>query len=152
MRAVLVSIGLLLVVTWIAVGLAHDGHDHGTPTLEGSWIAERAERDGKPATDVIGHRLTLTRERFEIASQDGERLFSGTIEVDTRATPARIDFVHAAGVPGGSTWKGIYALGSDTLTICDNAPNVEAPRPVRFAAPAGSGYVLINFVRTSVAP
>jgi hypothetical protein len=47
----------------------------------------------------------------------------------------------------GKAWKGIYALDGDTLTICDNAPNLDKDRPVAFEAERGSGYVLITFVR-----
>jgi hypothetical protein len=35
-----------------------------------------------------------------------------------------IDFEHTEDALKGKTWKGIYVLDSDTLTICDNAPNL----------------------------
>jgi len=47
----------------------------------------------------------------------------------------------------GKAWKGIYALDGDTLTICDNAPNLNKGRPAAFDAKTGSGYVLITFKR-----
>ena len=34
--------------------------------LQGSWNATKAERDGKAADDVVGHRLSFTGQRFEI--------------------------------------------------------------------------------------
>jgi hypothetical protein len=36
-------------------------------------------------------------------------------------------------------------LDADTLTICDNAPNLDNGRPAGFEAKSGSGYVLITF-------
>jgi hypothetical protein len=39
----------------------------------------------------------------------------------------------------------IYALDDDTLTICDNAPNLDERRPTAFEAKSGSGYDLITF-------
>ena len=39
--------------------------------LEGAWTATRAERDGKAAHDLMGHRLSFTGNRFEIRSKDG---------------------------------------------------------------------------------
>jgi hypothetical protein len=36
--------------------------------LEGTWIATKAERDGKAADDVVGHRLSFTGNRFQIQS------------------------------------------------------------------------------------
>ena len=42
---------------------------------------------------------------------------------------------------------GIYVLDGDTLTVCDNAPNLDKGRPTAFEATSGSEYVLITFKR-----
>ena len=55
--------------------------------LEGSWNATRAERDGKAADDVVGHRLAFAGNRFEIRSNDGKTLYAGTFRTDPRAKP-----------------------------------------------------------------
>jgi hypothetical protein len=89
--------------------------------LQGSWTATKAERDGKAAEDVV-------------------RLEPG-------AKPAAIDFDHTEGTLKSKAWKGIYALDGDTLRICDNAPNLDASRPVAFEAKSGSGYVFVTFER-----
>jgi uncharacterized protein (TIGR03067 family) len=68
--------------------------------------------------------------------------------VDPSAKPAAIDFEHMEGALKGNAWKGIYALDGDTLTICDNAPNLNKGRPAAFEAKSGSGYVLITFKRS----
>ena len=34
-------------------------------TLEGTWTATKAERDGKAADDVVGHRLSFAGDRFQ---------------------------------------------------------------------------------------
>jgi uncharacterized protein (TIGR03067 family) len=116
--------------------------------LQGTWTATQAERDGKAADDVVGHRLAFTGNRFQIQSKDGQPLYAGTVRVDPRAKPAAIDFEHAEGVLKGKVWKGIYALDGDTLTMCDNAPNLDKGRPATFAATSGSGYVFITFKRS----
>ena len=67
--------------------------------------------------------------------------------MDASAKPAAIDFKHTDGLLKGKTWKGIYALDGDTLTICDNAPNLDKGRPAALEAKSGSGYVLITFKR-----
>jgi len=113
--------------------------------LQGTWTATKAERDGKAADDVVGHRLAFTGNRFQIRSKDGKPLYAGTIRVDPSAKPAAIDFEHTEGTLKGKAWKGIYALDGDTLTICDNAPNLDKGRPAAFEAKSGSGYVLITF-------
>jgi len=115
--------------------------------LQGSWTATTAERDGKAADDDVGHRLYFTGNRFQIQSKDGKLLYAGTVREDPSAKPAAIDFEHREGVLKGKTWKGIYALGDDSLTTCDNAPNLDKGRPTVFEAKSGSGYVLITFKR-----
>jgi hypothetical protein len=42
--------------------------------LQGAWTATQAERDGKAADDVVGHRLSFTGNRFQIQSKDGKPL------------------------------------------------------------------------------
>ena len=114
--------------------------------MEGAWTATKAERDGKAADDVVGHRLSFTGNRFEIRSKDGKSLYAGTVRMDPGAKPAAIDFENTKGDLKG-VWKGIYALKGDTLVICDNAPNMDKDRPAAFEAKSGSGYVCVTFAR-----
>jgi uncharacterized protein (TIGR03067 family) len=118
------------------------------PTLTGSWTAIKAERDGKAADDVVGHRLAFAGNTFKIDAKDGQRLYAGTVVKDARQKPASIDFRHRGGVLNGKTWKGIYVFDGGRLTICDNAPDLKKGRPTAFEAKTGSGYVLITFERT----
>lgn len=118
-------------------------------SLQGTWAATTAERDGKAADDVIGHRLSFSGNRFQIESKGGKLLYEGTFRVDPGAKPAAIDFEHTAGDLKGKVWKGIYTLDGDTLTTCDNAPDLAKGRPAAFEAKRGSGYVLIAFKRVS---
>ena len=118
-----------------------------TAKLDGTWRAVAAERDGKSATDVIGHRLTLARGKFTITrGRDGKTLYAGTYKTDPAKRPAQIDFDNTnAGLKGN--WKGIYELDGVALKTCDNAPDTGKPRPNTFAAPAGSGHIFIAFTR-----
>jgi uncharacterized protein (TIGR03067 family) len=106
-----------------------------------------AEREGKAADDVVGHRLSFIRTRFQIQSNDGKSLYQGTFRVYPGSKPAAIDFEHTAGDLKGKVWEGIYTLEGDTLTICDNAPDLAKGRPAAFEAKPRSGYVLIAFKR-----
>ena len=115
--------------------------------LQGTWTATKAEQDGIADNAVIGHRLSFIGNRFQIHSKESKSLYSGTVRVDPSARPAAIDFEHTDGELKGKEWKGIYALDGDTLTTCDNAPNLEKGRPAAFEAKGGSGYVLITFKR-----
>src|SRR5262249_8115977 len=49
--------------------------------LQGTWTATKAERDGKAADDVVGHRLSFTGMRFQIQSKDSKPLYAGTVRV-----------------------------------------------------------------------
>jgi uncharacterized protein (TIGR03067 family) len=115
--------------------------------LEGTWTATKAERDGKTADDVVGNRLSMAGNRFQIRSKDGKLLYEGTFRVDPSTKPATFDFEHTEGALKGKAWKGIYALDGDTLTTCDNAPDLDKGRPAAFEAKKGSGQILITFQR-----
>jgi len=117
--------------------------------LEGTSTATKAEREGKAADDIIGHRLSLVGDRFQIRSKDAKSVYAGSFRVDVSAKPAAIDFEHTEGGLRGKAWKGIYALDGDTLIICDNAEDLDKPRPSAFEAKSGSGYILITFKRGS---
>jgi uncharacterized protein (TIGR03067 family) len=113
--------------------------------LDGVWTAVTAERDGKNAIDVVGHKLAFNAGKFRI-TRDGKTLYAGTYKTDLAKQPAQIDFVNTESNLRG-TWKGIFQLDGVTLKICDNAPDMTKPRPKGFAAPAGSGYVFIVSTR-----
>ena len=143
---------LISVVCWLILGTGlvrafAQPTEEAHRQLHGIWTATRAERDGKAAEDVVGHRLTFTGPRFQIQSMAGKPLYAGTVRVDPSAKPAAIDFDHAEGALKGKVWKGIYVLDGDTLTVCDNAPNLERGRPLGLEATSGSGYLLITFQR-----
>jgi uncharacterized protein (TIGR03067 family) len=121
--------------------------DEARKELQGTWTATKAERDGKAAEDVVGHRLSFNGDRFQLRSRDGKPLSEGTFRVDPRTKPAAIDFEHTEGALKGKVWKGIYALDGDTLTTCDNGPNLDKGRPAAFEATTGSGQILITFKR-----
>ncbi len=136
-----------LALAILALPAPADTAEEAQKKLQGTWEATTAERDGKPAADVVGHRLTFSGAKFEIESKDGKLVYAGTFRVDPGAKPASVDFEHSEGALKGKVWKAIYSLDGDTLKTCDNAPDTEKPRPTAFEAKSGSGYVLITFKR-----
>jgi len=144
MHRLILTICLLILGTWFVLSFAQAA-EKAQKNLQGSWTATKAERDGKAADDVVGNQLSFTGNRFRIQSKDGKPLYAGNVRVDPSAKPAAFDFEHTEGELKGKTWKGIYALDGDTLTTCDNAPNLDKGRPAAFEAKSGSGYVLITF-------
>src|SRR5215216_7362347 len=61
------SVGVVAVaLTVVAYGLAFAQPAEDTQKqLEGTWTATKAERDGKAADDVVGHRLSFAGDRFQ---------------------------------------------------------------------------------------
>ena len=140
-----VMCGLILATGLVLAGA---GPAAAQATLQGSWTATKAEHDGKPADDVVGHGLTFTGDRFEIRSKDGRTVvYTGTFRTDQNAKPASIDFVNTEGTDKGKTWAGIFTFDGDTLMTCDNAPDVAKARPTAFEAKSGSGHILVTFAR-----
>lgn len=115
--------------------------------LQGTWVAAMAQRDGKAAEDVIGHRLSFKGLRFEITSRTGKLLYQGTVSLHPDRKPPAIDFKHEGGELKGKVWKGIYALDDKALKICDNGPDPAKDRPTGFTAKEGSGHIVIVFKR-----
>jgi uncharacterized protein (TIGR03067 family) len=136
-----------LILTTSFVPALAQSPDEAQKSLQGAWTATKGERDGKAAADVVGNRISFAGNRFQIQSKDGKSLYAGTVRVDPGAKPMAIDFEHTEGTLKGKTWKGIYALSGDMLTICDNAANLDKSRPIAFDAKSASGYVLITFRR-----
>jgi len=144
--------GTTSAICWLILGIVlvpvfAQTAEEAQKKLQGTWTATKAERDGKAADDVVGHRLSFTGNRFQIRSRDGKPLYKGTFRVDPSTKPAAIDFEQTEGTLKGKSWKGIYALDGDTLTTCDNAPNLDKGRPTAFEARTGSGHILITFKR-----
>ena len=146
MYRLILALCWLILGTWLILPFARAA-DEAQKKLQGTWTATKAERDGKAADDVVGHRLSFSGKRFQIESKDGKPFYAGTIRVAVGVSPATIDFEHTEGTLKGKTWKAIYALDGDTLRICDNAPNLDKARPTAFEAKSGSGYLLITFTR-----
>lgn len=114
--------------------------------LQGAWTAIAAERDGASASELVGHRLEVSGDRFSIAKA-GAVIFAGHVAIVSNAVPGGIDFRIEEGEAKGQSWHGIYKIENATLTICDNAPDTKVERPRDFAAPKGSGYVCLQFRR-----
>jgi uncharacterized protein (TIGR03067 family) len=117
-------------------------------TIQGAWTVVSAERDGKPTTEVAGHRLACSGDTFTI-QREGHTLYRGIYSADAGRKPATIDFFHTEGNLKGRAWKGIYRFEGEALRVCDNAPDMAKPRPTRFSTGPGSGYICIVFKRAS---
>jgi len=138
---------MAVIAVSLAAGLTSAAADtEDARRLQGVWIAVSAERNGRAADDLKGHRLTFQGDRFTIRS-NGKLLYQGTFRADPAKKPATIDFKHTRGQALGKGWLGIFLLEGDVLKICDNADDLARGRPAAFATEPGSGQVLITFKR-----
>jgi uncharacterized protein (TIGR03067 family) len=80
-------------------------------TLQGTWIATKAEQDGKAADDLVGHRLSFMGNRFEIRSKEDKPLYAGTVQINPSTKPATIDFQQNKGGPKGEGLEGNLCCG-----------------------------------------
>jgi uncharacterized protein (TIGR03067 family) len=117
-------------------------------TLQGKWTAVKAEQDGREAVAIVGHRLQFEGDAFSI-QEKGVTIYEGTFNVDASASHDAIDFKHTGDASRGKTWRGIYKFDGDTLTICDNAGDVQKSRPASFETKPTSGLVLVVFKRAN---
>jgi RNA polymerase sigma factor (sigma-70 family) len=89
--------------------------------------------------------------RDEYRPHDGPNdvVFFFKHKLDASARPKAIDLMPVEGPAKGKTLRGIYALEGDEFKICYVSPCVPEPekkaRPSEFAAPKGSGHVLLVF-------
>ena len=114
--------------------------------LHGRWAAVRAQRDAQEAADIVGHHLHFEGDTFGIWDRD-VMIYEGTFAIDASACPPSIDFRHAGESCGGRTWRGIYCIDGDTLTICDDEGDPTKGRPTSFDTGPDSGRVLVVFKR-----
>lgn len=136
---------MLLVVT-LALVLA-DAADREWAQFAGTWQRISTLTDGTttPAARARQFQLVLTRERTYKVHVSGKLITEGTAVLDVAKKPKTVDMTPTTGPGKGVPLLGIYELEGDTYRICYALAG--KPRPTQFAAPAGSGHVLIVYQR-----
>jgi uncharacterized protein (TIGR03067 family) len=99
--------------------------------LQGDWVMESSERDGKPAAaDVVKTFTRTVKDNRYTASwedEEGAHSVSGMFTLDPTKTPKRVDVVLSDGPSKGKTMLGIYQLDGETQTLCVAAPGKDRP-------------------------
>jgi uncharacterized protein (TIGR03067 family) len=135
-------------ITVLVLALLTADPDAPDKALQGTWVVTTAQREGKDAADVVGHRLKIDGDRFEIREGD-KLLFRGTLAIDKSAGKLwQVDIKHSHGDLAGKKWLGVMRVRDDgVLVICDNAVDPEKPRPEALESKPGSGTILLEFRR-----
>jgi len=87
--------------------------------------------------------LTITEDRYVLDTSKGAR--KGTLKIDPTKTPKTVNLTETEGDNKGNTTPGIYEFSGDTRKVCLAPTGKE--RPSEFAAPSGSGNILIVLKR-----
>jgi uncharacterized protein (TIGR03067 family) len=116
--------------------------------LQGSWAMAMFFADGEevPADQVKTGELLIEDEEYR--PKLGATVETATIHLDSAKSPKEIDLTFKGGFQKGKTARGIYKLDDDTLTIC-RGQSTDKNRPTEFAAPAGSGLLLVVWKRAN---
>jgi uncharacterized protein (TIGR03067 family) len=110
--------------------------------IQGEWQAVWLEDDGRiiPAAKVKKTTVTISGESYTL--HQGDHAFSGVItRIDPSAKPAAIDFLRGRGLDRpGKSYRGIYLLEGDELSVCVAPPG--KARPMEIDSRRGTGYWL----------
>ena len=142
--------GLAFIATLLLLGAGQpkkaELKDPGV-ALQGGWSMVLLFNNGEetPAEEAKGGELFVEDDVYR--SKLGATVESSRIKLDPTKSPKAIDFTYMTGFSKGKTFKGIYKIEGDDLTICRGAsPDTE--RPDEFAAPVDSGLVLVVWKRS----
>jgi len=101
-----------------------------------------------PASMFTASRLVITGNRF--VSTGMGAVYEGILELDSSATPRRLNMKFDLGPEKGNTNLGIYELDGDTWRIC--LATHGSIRPSTFDSSSGDGFAFEIFSRFSAGP
>lgn len=120
---------------------------HELEKLQGQWEQTELEDNGiinpPDAHSAPGALTTISGDRFEVVTRDGEVLLAGSFTLDTRTTPKSIIWVDTMGSDAGKQLPASYVLDGDHFTFI--AADEGMPRPLQFSTE--SGQTMRTFVR-----
>ena len=119
-----------------------DYHD-----LQGTWeqisLEDSGELNPADAHSAPGALTTITGDRFEVLTVDGERLLAGRFFLDSTTRPKSITWIDAMGDDAGKALPASYRLEGDEFVFI--AADEGMPRPRTFSTCLGQ--TMRTFVR-----
>lgn len=112
--------------------------------LEGAWVAESIEREGKTATarqaGIV--RFTFAGERLVIRGLHGRtHEETSPFTINMKASPKWLDYTRSTGIKV----LGLYDLDGDRLRVAVRPNGGERPKSLE--SPSGSGILVITLRR-----
>ena len=115
--------------------------------LQGAWeqisLEDSGELNPADAHSAPGALTTITGDRFEVLTVDGERLLAGRFFLDSTTLPKSITWIDAMGDDAGKALPASYRLEGDEFVFI--AADEGMPRPLTFST--GPGQTMRTFVR-----
>ena len=146
-----VVFGIVLTITGPASAQRQKAVASDSATLVGTWRVVSLEADGKPSRpeDVAKITVINTADGGWTILVGGKMVAKGTNELLCESAPKGMDIVvtETSDGPTMRRHQGIYELEQDTRRLCFSGPG--AARPVEFAAPQGSGQILVSLERVA---
>jgi len=114
---------------------------------QGVWQVVSLEVDGNTANEEDAKKIRVINEADGkwVIEAEGKVVARGTSVIDPTKKPKAVDLTPTEGDNAGKTALGIYQFGDDTRKVCLATAGKE--RPSEFAAPSGSGLILVVLKR-----
>ncbi len=112
--------------------------------FEGDWVFTTWEIGGGFLPDLQDTKWSVKGDKYTF--QMGMATEEGTIKLDPAKKPATIDLTITSGTDKGKEQLGIYRIEKDAIVFCLARPG-DKERPKEFAAPEGSGQMLLTIKR-----
>jgi uncharacterized protein (TIGR03067 family) len=156
MQSKLLSLLAFVVVLAFAVGAAPLAPDDRA-SLQGVWIAQSIERDGKPI-EIDGKpanadagsqmRFTFDGDKLLFGGRKDGREDRGNYTIDARKSPKWLDIT----MPNhDGLLLGIYEIKGDELKVCVRHEHSPGGRPAEFSTKPGSELFLYVFKKAKAA-
>ena len=119
-----------------------------TKKLQGTWVCEFFEREGRIDEKAADGRLTIDGENFVIVHDDRVET-RGKIKLHPSNDPMMIDLQIEEGNEAGKAILAIYAWDGEKLKLCAADPR-SGIRPTEFTTMADDSRILIICKRQSL--
>jgi uncharacterized protein (TIGR03067 family) len=140
----------LLIVSITAIGITPVRADEKADlaALQGTWLVQRAVRNGDEAPDVVRDvlRVTISGRTLTIRSADDVTTVEDEVTLDPSKSPAQINLKPVRSKTQAMLF-GIYQIDGETVRLCWTEGG--GPRPTQFASAPGSKVALVELKKMS---
>jgi uncharacterized protein (TIGR03067 family) len=119
-----------LLVLWAMLGISHaeEPAANELKKLQGLWAPQTMTLGGNDLPEEIRKMITLEIKDKNYIVKAGGQNDEGTLTISTSAKPLTMEITGTNGPNKGKTYRAIYKLDGDTLTICYDLAGKEYPK------------------------